>query len=503
MKNSIKVFLLTIALASFSGCESFLDVNDNPNSPVSANLPLSAKLPAALVSTVNQESVQLNQLGAFWGGYWGTASEGVNLFIDQKSYNGPAIRHQRDGIPVWETGYTNLLYFQLIREQAQAEGALFYSGVAKIMQGWLFLRLVDLYNNIPFEDALQGTRHPSPRYEDGREVYRKAVDLVTEGMNDLTSAPAGTEAGQDDVLFRGNKALWLKFGNTVKLRALIRQSEAGNQAYVAAEVQKIQNEGSGFLGVGENAFVQPGYLSTAGKLNPFWENYYRNVQGVSTGNHVDLRPTAFVVAQYQERNDPRLGTLYVQVSDEHRGVLFGNPDQRAAFSRDSTSAFKGPQENGDRPAAIFKSATQPAVLLGAFESLFLQAEAAERGWITGSAKNLYEQAIQESFRYMEVSAAEFAAYNEQASVSYEQAADKIESIITQKWLALNSISSIEAWNDYRRLGIPSIPNSLSAPAPTARPQRLMYPETERMTNNAEASRQGEDDMLSAKVWWDQ
>lgn len=503
MKKIKYSVLFVLAACCFTACSDFLDVNKNPNAPVSENLPLGAKLSAALVSTVNQEAGQLNQIGAFWGGYWGTTSEGINNFVDLKTYNGPAIRHQRDGIPVWENGYTNLLYYQLIKEEATAGGNLFYSGVAKIMQGWHFMRLVDLYNNLPFDDALQGTLHPTPRYESGKVVYEKSVNLITEGIEDLKNAPAGTGAGADDVLFKGNKTLWIKFGNTVKLRALLRQSEVGDAAYIDAEIQKIQSEGSGYLGVGENAFVQPGYLTTAGKLNPFWESNYRTVQGVSTGNHQDIRPTVFLLEQYRQRNDPRLATLYVPVENEYKGVLFGNPNAEAAYERAATSAFRGPTENTQKPAALFKSAMQPSVLMGTFESLFLQAEAAQRGWISGSAKNLYEQAIQESFKYMEVGVGAFAPYNAQPSVNFTDATNKIARIIEQKWLALNSISSLEAWNDYRRLGIPAIPNSLDAPAATMRPLRLMYPESERQTNNTEASGQGSDEVTKDKVWWDQ
>jgi hypothetical protein len=502
MKYILKITFCLFAALNITSCSDFLDVNNNPNAPVSENLSLGAKLSAALVSSVVQETGQLNQIGAFWGGYWGTTSEGINNFIDLKTYNGPAIRHQRDGIPVWETGYANLLYYQLIREEATAEGALFYSGVAKIMQGWHFMHLVDVYNNLPFDDALQGTVHPTPRYEEGRVVYEKSINLITEGIEDIKNAPAGTEAGADDVMFTGNKTRWVKFGNTVKLRALLRQSEVGDQGYITAEIGKIQAEGSGYLGAGESALVQPGYLTTAGKLNPFWENYYRTVQNVSTANHQDIRPTAFLINTYKQRNDPRLATLYVAVGTDYKGVLFGNPNAEPEYERANTSAFKGPNENGNAPAGLFKSATQASVLMGSFESLFLQAEAAQRGWITGSAKSLYESAIQESFKYLEVNTGAFAAYNAQPLVNFDIATNKIERIIEQKWLALNSISSLEAWSDYRRLGIPALPNSLDAPSPASFPLRFMYPESERQTNNEEASRQGSDDVTQAKVWWD-
>ncbi len=485
----------------FSGCEDFLDVNDNPNDPVSENLELSAKFPAALVATVNQETGQLNQLGAFWGGYWGTTSEGINLFFNQKTYNGQGMRDVRDGYPIWETSYTTLLQYQLIKEQAEVEGALFYAGASKIMQGWHFMRLVDIYNNLPFDDALQGTNQSTPRYEPGQQVYEKAMDLITEGIADIKNAPAGMGAGNDDVLFKGDKALWIKFGNTIKLRGLIRQSEAGTEAYVQQELAVIKSEGSGFLGEGESALVQPGYLETAGKLNPFWESYYRNVQGAVTSNYQDIRPTIYAIQQYEEKNDPRLEQLFVAVDGAYKGVLFGDPVvNHELYGREVTSAFKGPEENGGQPAAIFKDSKQASVLMSSFESLFLQAEAAQRGWIDGSAKDYYEKAIAASFDYMGVDASELAPYLAGTEVAY---AGSVQQIVEQKWLALNSISSIEAWNDHRRLGIPDFPNSLQSPSASARPLRMMYPETERMTNNNEASKQGSDLVTQDKVWWDQ
>ncbi|WP_236634422.1 hypothetical protein [Pedobacter antarcticus] len=109
--------ILTAGLLSLGSCKKFLDVNDNPNSPVSENLTLSAKLPAALISTVNQETGQINQLTALWGGYWGTTSEGTNLFFKEKTYNGVAIRGTRDGIQIWEGSYNTLLYYELIKNK--------------------------------------------------------------------------------------------------------------------------------------------------------------------------------------------------------------------------------------------------------------------------------------------------------------------------------------------------------------------------------------------------
>ena len=495
------VILLLIAASSLSSCKKFLEVNDNPNEPGAPTLPLAAKFPAALVSAVNQETLQLNQIGAFFGGYWGTNNQGSSSFFDLKTYNGPAIRNQRGGIPVWENGYNNILYFQLIKDEAISSGDMFYSGASKIMQGMIFLRLVDVYNNIPFDEAAQGTEFNAPRYEEGKAVYQKAINLISEGINDVKNSPEiGGRA--DDILFKGNRTLWAKFGNTLKLRALIRQSEAGEQAYIESELARIGQEGSGYLGVGENAYVDPGYQNSTGKLNPFWENYYRNVQGDQVSNHHIIRPTEYLIAQYLERNDPRLEKLYVPVAGTYQGVRFGNPDAgNPEYDESNTSAFRGPAESNGSPSGLFKRYNQPSVLLSSFESLFLQAEAAHRGWIAGSAKSYYENAIQESFAYLQVPASAFDSYNAQAAVSFDNAGNKIERIIGQKWLALNSISSIEAWNDYRRLGLPEFPGT-AASGINGRPLRFMYPETERGTNGGNVAAQGSDLMLQDRVWWD-
>jgi hypothetical protein len=168
-----------------------------------------------------------------------------------------------------------------------------------------------------------------------------------------------------------------------------------------------------------------------------------------------------------------------------------------------TSALLGPNENGSQPAGLLKSAQQPSVLLASFESLFLQAEAAERGWLSG-AEQLYEEAIKESFKYMTVPASEFAVYNSQPSVTFALAPNKVQRIIEQKWLALNSISSIEAWNDYRRLGyLSTLPQSLQSPSadPGYRPRRLTYRQSEVYTNGDEVAKQGAIDPFRSTVFW--
>ncbi|WP_028296160.1 SusD/RagB family nutrient-binding outer membrane lipoprotein [Olivibacter sitiensis] len=496
----IKIGLLTVLSFAFLACNDFLDVNDNPNAPTDENLGLNVKLPAALNSSASYEATQLNQIGGLWGGYWGTSNEGVGSFSSLKNYNGPAIRDTRDGIPVWESTFTTLFYYKQILDQATAESSLFYAGIAKIMMAYHFFILVDFYNNVPFEEALRGSVYLQPAYEPGQEVYTKSMDFITEGIADIKAA--SIVPGNDDILFGGDRDSWVRFGNTLKLRALLRQSEvSGREGYINQEIAKINQEGSGFLS--DNAAVNPGYLNTSGKLNPFYESFYRNNAGVAVNNYAIIRPTQYLIEKYKEYNDPRLAQNYVAVSGDYKGVVFGENTVADEYAALNTSAFKGPVENGNSPAGILKAFNQSTVIMSLSEAYFLQAEAAERGWISTNSTTLYNSGIQASFNYLfNVNNYDISSYVAQAAVSLDAATNRIERIITQKWLALNGINNIEAWHDQRRLGYPDFPNSVTSPTPGAYPRRFMYPETELNTNNANATSQGDVGVLTGSVWWD-
>jgi hypothetical protein len=516
MKKFITYATAVIAVAALASCSKFLDVNENPNAP--SDVPVEQILPNALVSSVNIEIIgisnspgvsgSLNQLGSVWGGYWAKATDGpsaASLFLLEETYAVEAMASDRDGRNFWEDIYRILTNYRNIETKAILGEDLAYAGIAKIMQGWHFMRLVDLYNNVPFDEALQGTDNATPAFEDGQKVYEKSVNLITAGIADIKSAtPFSKHPAADDILFRGNMARWIKFANTVKLRALLRQSQTGNTSYINTELAKIEAEGSGFLHAGEGALVNPGYADgTAGLQNPLWETYYRTAVGALTPAYNTIRPTAFLVNEYKRLNDPRLEKLYAkaQASGEYEGVPQGTED--AAFSMINTSPFLGPLENGGQPAALFKRSVQSSVLLGSFESLFLQAEAAERGWISGNAKAYYNLAIEESFKYMEA-AAGYSNYITQNEVDLDQATDKIERIIEQKWLSLNTINGFEAWCDYRRLGTPAIPQSLRSPNadPAYRPLRLTYRKSELTGNGEEVTKQGNIDPFTSAVFWD-
>jgi SusD/RagB-like outer membrane lipoprotein len=161
---------------------------------------------------------------------------------------------------------------------------------------------------------------------------------------------------------------------------------------------------------------------------------------------------------------------------------------------------------------LLKGVDQDQLILSDFESLFLQAEAVQRGYINGNAQALYESAIIQNFAYLYKGNQGDAAGDARKYISQDipdagwiASPNKIEAIMTQKWIAMNGINWVESYTDYRRTGYPT-PNVLGiskAPAHVRPmiPTRFLYPESELKNNGGHVPVLP--DAQYSKVFWNQ
>lgn len=496
MKNPLikYICLALVGVSTLSGCEkNFLDVNKNPNSVTTAtpNLILSA----GLNRTASLSNVTINQIGSIWAGYWGPSSDFL-WYVNEKQYN----ISSSFATGVWETNYDILNDYDAVEKSAVTGKMSYYEAIAKIMKAYHFQILVDAYGNIPYTEALQNTVVIRPKYDKGQDVYNDLVVQLTKAIELIKAAPTTElKPGGEDIFFAGNMTKWIKFANTLKLRILLRQTEVASQAsFIKTEIAKIQTEGTGFIGAGESVLSNPGYSSSTGKMNPFYAAYYANAAGSIISDYRATRPTTFLLDKYKNNNDPRVTKIYSPVAGEYKGVLLGS-GTNAIYNASVTSPFL---PNG----GVLKALTAAAPILLSAESLFLQAEAAERGYLTGaSAESLFKLGIVESFKYAGyTSDAEAIAYYSQnlKNVNYASSTNKIEAIIFQKWLALNAVSGWEAWTEFRRTGYPT-DNPLSLLAVKgAFPKRLLYPNSELAANGDNVAAEGTIDPFTSAIFWD-
>jgi hypothetical protein len=133
---------------------------------------------------------------------------------------------------------------------------------------------------------------------------------------------------------------------------------------------------------------------------------------------------------------------------------------------------------------IYKKTADPLVLMrlmSASEVNFILAEAAFRGWVSGTPETYYAAGIQQSFNAWGVGSS-FSGYVTKAPYN------GLTSIIEQKWFA-SWTSCQEAWFDWRRTGLPALVTGPSA-VRAALPLRWYYHydnEIAKNTVNAEAA----------------
>jgi len=489
-----KQFIIGISaifiLGAYSCSKDYFDL-PNPNSATSASPEL--VISNALTVTAAAQETPFNFLNA-WLGYLGQSGSYATGAGDIASYK----QTTGFGDAQWQSRYHNLADYDYVEKSATTQNKYFYVGVAKIMKAFVFQQLVDMFNNVPYTQALIGTANITPAYDKGQDVYN-AITLQIDSAINLLQNPNAIGSANSDVMFGGANAKWIQFANTLKLRILIRQTQAAsNAAFIQTELGKITANGGGLLTT--DAGVNPPYSNSAGQQNPVW-GFYVTVAGLPTsGGAADFwKGSAYAINWLKSNSDPRYSFIYAPGSDgNYNGSVLG--------------ASSNPTGNlgATIGAGILKSVSQPAILISAAESYFLQAEANLRGLLPGTALANYNSGVQASFTFLGAgSNATYIAQNNKMT-NYTVCttfSEQLACIIRQKWVAMNGVTPFETWCDYRRLKLPSdIPLSISPfldAMPAAIPVRILYPVSEYITNTKNVNAQGTIDYHNSPVFWNQ
>ncbi len=492
------LILLTVLLVLGTSCKKdFLSVNEfNPNS--ASAVPANLVLPAALNTTSRIVTHPDNYSFVYlWYGCW-SISSGYSQPTNLTQYNLLNSAYQGN----WNSSYLNLQNYSYIVKESEKDKTgkkNSYIAIAKIMMAYLYQNLVDTYGNVPYSQALQAEAGIlKPAYDDQQTIYEDLVVQLDKAMELINATPADAEeVGDYDIIYHGDMSLWLKLANTLKLRILINQSGmSGRGAYITGALATTPHTAADYIGAGEGAMLNPGYLQTDTKMNVFWENFYKqdgSQQADGLGYYVAGQDACDFLNSY---NDPRKLMLFAPYSGESiKGNYFG-------------ALLLGPVTTTSQlGTGLLQSYNQDAPMFTDFESLFIQAEAAQRGFINGTtAKSLYESAVTQSVVYMGGLAADAGTYLKQASaplVNFDESTNQVQTILTQKWIALNGISPMPIWTDYRRTGFPDFIHWSQDAAklnPTP-PVRLLYPQTEISTNNTNVLAQGDISLFTSKIFW--
>lgn len=486
MKKKLLYFTILAMFILTSCSESWLDVNTDPNNPTSVQPEL--VLPAAEMSLASQIAVNYNIAGSMWAQFW-TQNPTSNQYKQYDAYDIKSTTLDNE----WSELYSGTLKeLQKIKEEAQKNEEWRLYLIAASLQAYTFQYLADLYDQIPYSEALKAEEGiMSPHYDNAQTVYDGIItDLNFALSKDLSSFTAPIDG---DFIFKGDVQSWIQFANTLKLRIYLRQWKV-RQSVAQAGLQDLFNSNAEFLTTDAKLDV---FVDQKGKGNPLYESDRRELN-----TKINIRASQTFIAFLTANND----------TDERISYY---------FERGSSGEFKGnPQGDFNIPITADEAnkislarilATDPVYLISAAESYFLQAEAKYRlNASSGEVKTLYDNGVLAAFNRFGLDGSRHITGTGKYVFDTN---NPLQSIITQKWVALAGINGMEAYLEHLRTGIPKrsnvgvtdsnyVPGEFTHPVQSVLPKgqfprRLIFPDSERKSNPntpAEVS-------VTTPTWW--
>lgn len=499
------------AVLTLGSCTNdYLDINEDPNNIHLEDISPELMLPGVISSAYEVQAGTMTEFGNLMMNSWAGnsysfgspyADEYSLSSVDNTFYTG-----------IWSGLYPrvgNLSQIENYKNDNHENDK--YVVIAKVLKAYYMQYIVDMYGDVPYSEAFKGQQNLTPAYDDDKDIYKALVEElnVAIGMIDNPNANAN-DPGAADIIFNGNMAKWKKLANTIKLRYLLRMSKVTGEMATFRDAQLATLPTSTAEYVTEDVTENPGYSSANNsKLNPFVSRWYRNTGGfVQSYSVITISEHMAMVlngdsggnpnyAKYQGKYDPRGVHMFTRINNKFRGIRQGAlpgeegaPAGQTDVSKFSYRYFAGGAVVQTYNDVLDAANTRGGNIFSLAESKLLQAEAAVRypSIFTGNAKQLFDEGVKASFDWLGAPDDYYPLYS--GNIANTPGLDlagsldqKIEAIMTQKWIALTVTNPLEIFIEYNRTGHPYTPMATTAQY-NNKPYRLVYPISEYTANNA-------------------
>ena len=226
MKLFKVLFIAGLAAFSLSSCNDWLDVNNDPNTPTSADASLNARCVymqhysiASYMIPSSNSAYYCGHLATYTGGQQ-TAAMNWNLGGSNRANNA----QQWFLVPVG--GNLPDLY-----NQAMAQGAYHYAAMACYMKAFGFMNMTDLFGEAPFDEAFGDATNP--KYNTGKEVFMGCIDLIDQAIElfGRQQEAGAIPLASGDMWNGGDTGKWIKLCYMLKARWLNHLSKKAAGSY--------------------------------------------------------------------------------------------------------------------------------------------------------------------------------------------------------------------------------------------------------------------------------
>ncbi|MDN5286918.1 MAG: hypothetical protein JWR38_3192 [Mucilaginibacter sp.] len=507
LRNKRYILLLTGILLVSSSCKKFVDINDDPNNPTTAQLAL--LLPSTQISLVGN-MYQLNS--------------GTSTFVQQTIFSTGQSRFQQQGNDFnnsWDGFYSQTLNdLESVINNGTTQQQWGYVAIAKFEKAYLYSLMVDMWGDIPYSSAEKGQQNTNPGLDRGADIYEKLFVLIDDGIADAGKITATSLVpASSDVFYTGTKNSWISMANSLKLK-LYNQIRLVDPTRSATAIKNLLSSGASLISSNVTDFTfKFGSNQNPNNRHPWHRSDYQASKTFYASqswmdllfNSDDPRLRYFIFRQnataglnnstnsngYYGRN-PGDGTA--APADLSRRSVFGIYPAGGLY--DNSPINNLPSSNlyltntgatGSPRVVAVTDGTGAGVMPLITNAMvkFIRAEAALTLATGDDARQNFSDGITANLNSVSAYAATNGGVTLSASaitgfvnrlLDQYDAVDnsgKLNLVMTQKYIA-NFGNGMEGYNDYRRTGLPVLRTPLSPL--NVFPLRLYYSQTELSAN---------------------
>jgi len=468
--RKITILLMMFAIA-LSSCQKFADLEKDPNNP--------GDVPPSLIFT--------NVLYSTYYSPWSDIQRWNQFYCSNYAY-------YADQEYDWTTtsfNYTQLKNVDQMISEATRVGMAAnnpYAAISKYFKAYFFVDMSMRLGDIPMTDALKKLENTTPKYDTQKFVFKQALTWLDEANTDLQALiEKNDQSLSGDFMLSNNLKSWQKVVNSYRLRVLISLSkkESDKDLNIKGQFATIFNNPTKYpliSSLDEN--LKFTYNSSTDKYPLNQDNYGQtatrnNMSATYLNALASLKdPRTFIVA------DPAPAKLKAGLTAADYDAYIGASSGESLDDM-STKMLKGEYSAISKSKYYSSYTGEPCIQVGYSEVCFNIAEAINRGWITGNAEDYYVKGIQASWTFHGVTdvATKWPAYYAQSFVKLSTTSTTaLTQILTQKYLAFFQNSGWEAYNNYRRTGVPAFLTGSGTANSGRIAKRWQYPSSERTTN---------------------
>ncbi|WP_149303466.1 SusD/RagB family nutrient-binding outer membrane lipoprotein [Pareuzebyella sediminis] len=462
-KGIVAIGLVFMVLA----CDSYLDVNENPNNPQDA--PISG----LMINSTYESALNVYRIGDIVSNY-------VQYLASPNPASASDTMEPVSNNNTWFSLYNVMTDLTVLIDKAEEQGAGHYQGAAEVLMALNLGMTVDIFGDIPFSESFN-FETVTPKYDADQELYGVVMNYLDIGISHLNGETTAT-MGSDDFIYQGDVAKWLAFANMLKARYMIHLKNTGS--YSSEEVLASVDNGfqSGDDNAGVNFFEQ--------SINP-WAEVARD--------NADLLLGGWISEQFIQALD---GTSYNTV-DPRLPLMVGATDDGQYIGTENGAGRGDAPEQGARSTLIegqyYTSVTSPILIATYSEQKFIEAEAA---FATDKSRSYqaYLDGIVAHMNMLGVPQTDIDTYLAGPDVSMGESAFTLNDIFKEKWVAL--FLHPESWNDARRFDYQyenfTLPANLNPDLSGQFIRRLPYPDSETSRNGNNVP----EVTLLDRIFWD-